>query len=502
MFIIAFTIILIIFILKCMLRLFLYSSTLCFVLTLLSINSRSQSCSCKENVLEIEKHLKENYAGFKDKTGKTNGKKYLNFKKAILSRSDQKDNFYCYYSANEYLNFFNDSHLRLAYSSTGFNSEVVKSFFKNEARVEVSEKQIRQYLDSNLNTTDKIEGIWADIDNFYKIGIIRDSTKANVFLGIILKGDNIYWRLGQIKFRFLKSEKGVYEILNYLNGMHLNIENSTIEVDQNIVNIRPFGMLKRVYPEISFKHTLLKPNMNLKFELLNDSVSYISIPYFGRGAKKNIDALIQTNKQKIEASKYFIIDIRDNSGGTVYAFDSLLPFLYTNRIKVYGASVVASEKYINNCEEILKDTLISDQKKNQIRADLKILNANKGAFAEIWQDSFIEFPTILEFPKRIAILINQNTASSAELFLKAALQSRKVVIFGENSAGAVDYGDINQIKIQCLGNATLYYPTSRVNHILKFSYEQVGIPPHIRIPLFESNWNEFVIRYFQNLDKK
>jgi C-terminal processing protease CtpA/Prc len=51
----------------------------------------------------------------------------------------------------------------------------------------------------------------------------------------------------------------------------------------------------------------------------------------------------------------------------------------------------------------------------------------------------------LPFPKKIGILINKNTVSSGELFTIIARQSDKVIVFGENSGGMMDYGKYSTI---------------------------------------------------------
>lgn len=46
---------------------------------------------------------------------------------------------------------------------------------------------------------------------------------------------------------------------------------------------------------------------------------------------------------------------------------------------------------------------------------------------------YVKLDSIYQYPKKIAFLIDRNTASSAESLLLAAKQSKKASLFGENS---------------------------------------------------------------------
>jgi C-terminal processing protease CtpA/Prc len=61
----------------------------------------------------------------------------------------------------------------------------------------------------------------------------------------------------------------------------------------------------------------------------------------------------------------------------------------------------------------------------------------------------LDLKQTLEFPKKTALLINDYTLSSGELFTMLARQSDKVVIQGQNSRGMMDYGNIVHYKTTC-----------------------------------------------------
>jgi C-terminal processing protease CtpA/Prc len=49
----------------------------------------------------------------------------------------------------------------------------------------------------------------------------------------------------------------------------------------------------------------------------------------------------------------------------------------------------------------------------------------------------VKMDKVRPFPVKVAIITNENTASTAELFILQARQSRKVAIFGQPTMGSV-----------------------------------------------------------------
>jgi Peptidase family S41 len=457
--------------------------------------SIAQRCSCPEKLLSVENLIKSNYAGFNDKV--KGQRQYKRFKASMLKQALHALDFHCNYLIKKYLSYFKDDHISIEYDESKIKNDSIRSFFKGESKIQIDEENVKQYLDFNKEKADKIEGIWMSIWDNTKLVILKDSSQNDLYLGVVLRGDNYYWAKGQVKFLFRKTIDGNYEVIKYLNGYHLPVS-ATIEVEYNIINIRPFGVLKRVYPQPVFDHQLFKFNSRLAFRVLDDSTCYLAIPSFNFYAKRNIDSIVTNNKKTILNSKNFIIDIRDNSGGSVRSYDALLPILYTNKIVVEGASFMASEKNIKNYSKRLNDSSLSMENRKQTENNITKLKSNIGKLVPFFETYDIDYDSVYKYPKNIAILFNQNTASTAELFLKVARQSKKVVFFGENSSGTVDYGDINSAPVDCMDNTLLYFPVSRVNNMEKVSIDNIGMTPDVRIPLRITNWGDFVQEYFRN----
>jgi C-terminal processing protease CtpA/Prc len=86
------------------------------------------------------------------------------------------------------------------------------------------------------------------------------------------------------------------------------------------------------------------------------------------------------------------------------------------------------------------------------------------------------------YPKKVGIIINEGNASSAEQFLLAAKNSKKVLLFGNhNTAGVLDYSNAVSENFPS-GNFELTFPMTRSQRLPEFPIDNIGIAPDIRIP--------------------
>ncbi len=103
----------------------------------------------------------------------------------------------------------------------------------------------------------------------------------------------------------------------------------------------------------------------------------------------------------------------------------------------------------------------------------------------------ITFETVKQFPRKVAILINRDTVSSGELFVLMARQSRKVTVYGENSAGMIDYGDVLSYETVS-PSIKPGVPFTRFNWLDEgVSVDKQGLLPDRIIPEKVKNWIRF-----------
>ena len=92
--------------------------------------------------------------------------------------------------------------------------------------------------------------------------------------------------------------------------------------------------------------------------------------------------------------------------------------------------------------------------------------------------------------------MDKGCGSTAEEFLLAARQSKKVILMGQPSAGVLDYANMRGAKMQQLPYA-LYYATSRSRRVdIGEGIDNKGIMPQILLGSQE-DWVETVQDYLE-----
>ncbi len=224
----------------------------------------------------------------------------------------------------------------------------------------------------------------------------------------------------------------------------------------------------------------LDPKTNVK--LLDNQTVLLRLPSFEWNEKKIIDSLLISYKAQLEKSPYWIIDLRGNLGGTDYAFSSLIPYIYSSPIKIKPDEYLSSTENIKILTENLKGDGLSEAGKDFLKSLIALMKEHPNQFVNpSGKESFeIKLDSVYQYPSKIAILIDRNTASSAESFLLNAVQSKKVKVYGENSAGMLDYNNTQYFDIPCR-DFNLVIPIGRSKRLPENPIDNIGIKPDIKI---------------------
>ncbi|MFC3562143.1 S41 family peptidase [Pedobacter jamesrossensis] len=455
---------------------------------------KAQDCSCSENFQQLTDKIKKNYVGYSDKVNSSNRVRFQNFTDSLQKIAMVSDSYTCLSLSREWLAFFKDKHISFGLDFDKLSTDSIKLFFQNVEKTNWSEASFNAYLQQNINKVDSLEGIWNHENNTYKLGIVRDGTKKDLeFIAFIIKSDGLRWLPQQVKFRVSKFE-GKYKTVYFSAGDHSIVFPTLSKVGETL----DFGIFGKWYKgDKKQAATAISPykqsHNTTKFTKLDDETSLLTLPSFNSKYKHEIDSLLDKNKVIISNTKHLLIDVRDNLGGSTRSFENLLPYLYTNPIKIDGGKVLATDENIRNCYEKEYPNL-SNKESNELKANAKKLRDHLGELYLLYKPRTLKLPKVLKKPERISILINNGTASSGELFILRAEQSKKVTLFGENTAGVVDYGETVKITLPC-SFLTLVYPASKSLHSIKRPLDNVGIKPNIQIHDNISDWIKFVENY-------
>ena len=462
-----------------------------FFLLLFCYKSNAQNCNCSDNFNYLVKRIEKNYIGYSDKINSINKSNFKKFTDSLKSEAANSNSYKCLSICREWLDFFKDQHLTFGMDFEKLSPDSVRKFFSDEEKTNWNKDSFKSYLTNNRNNLDSIEGIWNY--GIYEIGIVRDTTKRDTeFIAFITKADSMRWMPQQIKFRLAKSN-GSYKTIYFNGGDH---SRSTPIINKQIDGLN-FGIFGNWHKgEKITKNTQNNPiqqDMNPKFSQLDEKTSLIILPSFEGIYKLKIDSLVDKNQNNLSKTEHLIIDVRDNEGGTTSSFEKLIPYLYTNPIRVDGGIVLATEENIRDCYD-KEYPYATSRERIELKNNVKKLKSHLGEKYLLYKPHTIKLSKILKNPKRISILMNSNTASSGELFILRAEQSKKVKLYGSNTAGMVDYGEIVKILLPCK-YYTLFYPASKSLHSIKRPLDNIGIAPTVQITEDTVDWVTFVKNY-------
>lgn len=231
------------------------------------------------------------------------------------------------------------------------------------------------------------------------------------------------------------------------------------------------------------------------FEKINENTAYLRIPDFEITEKNAIDSIVLANRATILSTENFIIDVRNNPGGSDASYGSLLPFLYTQPIRTVGTLFYSTDLNNQRMLELSQNPDFDEESRQTFKKYYEKLAANKGEYIDLFHAkvSVFKLDTVQPYPKNIGIIINENNGSTTEQFLLSAMQSKKVKLYGRTTKGMLDISNVNIVASPC-GDLELYYGLSKSFRIPGFPVDDVGLQPDVFIDqsIDADNWINFV----------
>ncbi len=445
---------------------------------------QAQDCNCKDELNFLMQVLRENYPGYPDKVNEHTYLEYQSFTSQLTRKADQATgNAECVLYMGRYIGFFRDRHIQ--FSGTldwdGLGSESREQIINSRETLSISPEK----LELLKNSTD-VEGIWWTPDSTYQIALIEDQQGFRHYAGIILHSSNPNWRSAQVKIELVRTSD------NRLDGVMYYANHQPHYVDYTIYPNRLGNGWVR--------HGAVKPEGRtpaLSSKKLSDSTLYFQIGTFGEWNAMPIDSMVAAHQNHLETMPNLIIDIRNNGGGSSFSFMSIIPYIYTDPIRISGSDVLATPQNTAAWEVLLGNPYIPEDMKPALESFIENMHNHPGQLIPASPDTIVTLDEVAPNPGNIVLLYNRNSGSASEIFIQAARQSSKVTLMGENSAGILDYADMRAADFMCLPYE-LGYATTRSRAIdLGKGIDNIGIPPDVRLAE-EQDWLEAAFRFVES----
>jgi hypothetical protein len=467
-----------------------------FLFLIISCSTFAQECSCQDNFKWLKKNFEENDAGFQFVIDKKGSAAYQNHNALFSQKAKKiKDLNTCRDVLFDWMLFFRPGHLSLAVNQDFAKKSVSETSTTPEKeweKLEINEDQLKKNL-SNISQPG-FEGIWVSAP--YTIGVRK---RNNEYIGYILEAKKSKWKQYQVKFKIKENPDKTYSAVFFLGDYSSQKINEVKLIGNNFLKMgfvslqRKFPVNPENNPEITnYVESVTTQNPFLK-EISSQTI-LLRIPSFDYSNKKVIDSIIAANKQLILSKENLIIDVRNNGGGSDASFQEIIPYLYTNPIRIIGTEYLSTVQNNKRMEEFIVNPDWSVEEKEWARKGLEKLNSNLGKFVSL-EDAIVQeskLNIVYTNPKNIGIIINENNASTTEEFLLQAKQSKKVKLFGRTTEGILDISNMHFVDSPCK-DLKLGYSLSKSFRIPGMQIDGKGIQPdyYLDKSIPEYDWVRF-----------
>jgi len=452
-----------------------------------NFNVHAQKNDCLTDFDFIVNKIKADYPGYNDKVNSATKDKLFTLEKNLREKLTAYPDS-CYSCLKQYASFFKDNHLRVR---RVWNDNE----WKNRKILDVSSfgKNVTINTDSLFNVTAKansIEGIWSGSHD--EFAVVKNR-KGDGFIGVAIKSGD--WQKNQVMYEFKPIGDSEFQVIEHslTEGAKPTIGKASLHLSNRVLEIHDETRFVRKTNSEAFDKALRSaytpqyPNGRNTYPVatyLSDSTYYFRFSSF---YTEEVSKQVKKHWNEIVSRPNLIIDIRNNGGGLDQYYQILLKLIYTKPYESKGVEWYASEGNIKSFEDAINNGHIlgGEEGLRWTKVLVEEMKKNKGGFAVhpmMGSDNIIKLDTILRYPKRVGVIINEGNASSAEQFLLAAKESDKVILFGnQNTAGVLDYSNMESTLLPS-SKYELLYPMTRSRRLPDHPIDNIGIAPNVIIP--------------------
>lgn len=469
-----------------------------FLLLLVSGGVSGQSvkkkCNCSLLLKEAMQKVSTIYAGFDDKVTPATQLEYNKLVTAVSIEASSTDNERrCFDTIEKYTNWFKDHHLGVWFG--------IQSSADSIPKVSLSEVTNTNPLKSG----DELEGIWSTADKSEQYAIIKDKSLKNKYIAVTIKNSDSAWVPGMIKVEFYNydSSQKLYRGMYYqktfsgvLNGFTVN--NDRIDHWFGPSWYRNKNDSHQQDPKLKIEETVL-------LKLINQDFVYLKLGRFNQIDVDKLDSLVRANRKTIQNTKNLIIDLRGNPGGNSGSSQEMIRLIYTNPIIYPAWKYRSSPELIRAKKEVVVKLSKNDPDKRieSQQSLLKRLIDYPGQLVNGGDSVVRTVDSVSHYPERVALLVDKGSGSSSEFFVFEGKQSKKVTLFGENTAGVMDYGEVQNLNLSC-GQYMISIPWGRNGWIERFGFriDNIGFVPDVPITSTEPDWVQFIVDYWSGITNR
>lgn len=450
--------------------------------------STKEKCNCSILLKEAIQKVSTIYAGFDDKVTSATRPDYNKLVAALNTEASLVENERrCFEVIEKYTSWFKDRHVGVWFGIQSSATSIPK----------VSLSEIRDA--GSLNSKDELEGIWSNADRTEQYAIIKDKSLGNKYVAVTIKSADSAWVPGMVKVEFYNYDKTqkLYRGMFYQKNFSGVLSGFTVTNDKIDHWFGPSWY--RNVEDYQLRNVKTEKEETVLFKSLNKDFVYLKLGRFNQTDVDKLDSLLIANRLIIQNTKNLIIDLRGNPGGNSSSSQEMIKLIYTNPI-IYPAWKYRSSPELIRSKKAVLAKLSKEDPYKRLASEQKLLKKliqNRGQLVSGGDSAVRTVDSVSRYPERIALLVDKGSGSSAEFFTFESKQSKKVTIFGENTAGVMDYGEVQEFNLSC-GRYIVAIPWGQNGWIERFGFriDNIGFVPDVPIPANERDWVRFVVAHW------
>jgi len=405
--------------------------------------------SCATSLALLERTMHLDYAGYTLELRGDRLKRFAEMKAALRERADRTRGDDCYFVLRDFTEWFDDPHL-FVYQSMRVDTAESRRRAEQVERRAVTDASARDYFRRRGARLDPIEGIW--YDRGLRVAVVPDSALgAGHWVAVLLTSDTTGWSPGAVRARFTRRASGGYDAevseRNYAHAYR------RAEIYRHVLLRFSPGMWGREFPVPAADSGTLDPvDPHRPVVYRRNGTIVFAIPSHN-GYKPALDSLVAKYRTEMSSADRLIIDLRGNEGGGSFMTNNLEPFVslqkeLPNPYPTDRPLMLSSDDQIAYARRAFgPDT------SRFVRGLVQRLTASPGELVPVIDPTEAAKPpasrdwVVSSGPRRVGVLVDRGTVSAAEVFVLEALRSPRATVFGEPTAGALDYQSANIVAL-------------------------------------------------------
>lgn len=452
-----------------------------------AIQAADSTPRCATDLALLDRKLHLDYAGYTLELRGERLRAYAAMKAAAQLRADNTRDDACYFVLRDYVDWFEDPHL-FVYESARLDTAETTRRAARVARRAVTEQAARSYFNRRRAALDPIEGIW--YDRGLRVAILPDSARLpDGFVAVVLASDTAIWPVGAVRARITRRSGSSYEV-DLAERNFAMVHRRGVIYRHVLLRLSP-GIWGKEFPVPSADSGTLDPVDPHRPVLYRRGATFVFAVPSHDGFRAVIDSLVNANRDALAHADRMIVDLRGNEGGGSGMTNSLEPFVSSKVEKpspfpTEGALMLSSDDQIAYARRGFGPETTAF-----VRSLVERMRAYPGELVPLEDPATPAHApesrdwVVATGPRAVGVLIDRGTVSASEVLVLTALRSTRATVFGEPTAGALDYQTASIVSISpresrwYLGYGTI----TRRADLPRNGMRGRGIPPQVAIDL-------------------